>query len=38
VYERFDTKTLKRTVRHDAVLRGVNTSLPALAAASKVIE
>jgi general L-amino acid transport system substrate-binding protein len=28
VYERFDTKTLKRTVRRDAVLCGVNTSLP----------
>lgn len=27
-YERYDTKTLKRTVRRDAVLCGVNTGLP----------
>ena len=29
-YERYDTKTLKRTVRRDAVLCGVNTGLPGL--------
>jgi general L-amino acid transport system substrate-binding protein len=28
MYERYDTKTLKRTVRRDAVLCGVNTGLP----------
>src|SRR3954451_23845979 len=27
-YERYDTRTLKRTVRRDAVLCGVNTGLP----------
>ena len=27
-YERYDTKTLKRTVKRDAVLCGVNTGLP----------
>src|SRR4249920_822116 len=27
-YERYDTKTLKRTVRRDAVYCGVNTGLP----------
>lgn len=27
-YERYDTKTLKRTLRRDAVLCGVNTGLP----------
>jgi general L-amino acid transport system substrate-binding protein len=27
-YERYDTKTLKRTIRRDAVLCGVNTGLP----------
>ena len=27
-YERYDTKTLKRTVRRDAVLCGVNAGLP----------
>jgi general L-amino acid transport system substrate-binding protein len=27
-YERYDTKTLKRTMRRDAVLCGVNTGLP----------
>src|SRR5688572_19951656 len=27
-YERYDTKTLKRTIRRDAVLCGVNTDLP----------
>src|SRR6478672_2488955 len=28
VYERYDTNTLKRTIRRDAVLCGVNTGLP----------
>src|SRR3954453_5718748 len=28
VYERYDTRTLKRTIRRDAVLCGVNTGLP----------
>src|SRR4051794_37254176 len=28
IYERYDTKTLKRTIRRDAVLCGVNTGLP----------
>ncbi len=28
IYERYDTKTLKRTMRRDAVLCGVNTDLP----------
>src|SRR3954462_13939530 len=28
VYERYDTRTLKRTLRRDAVLCGVNTGLP----------
>ena len=28
VYERYDTKTLKRTIQRDAVLCGVNTGLP----------
>ena len=27
-YERYDTKTLKRTIRRDAVFCGVNTGLP----------
>jgi general L-amino acid transport system substrate-binding protein len=27
-YERYDTRTLKRTIRRDAVLCGVNTGLP----------
>ena len=27
-YERYDTKTLKRTMRRDAVHCGVNTGLP----------
>ncbi len=27
-YERYDTRTLKRTVKRDAVLCGVNTGLP----------
>jgi len=27
-YERYDTKTLKRTIQRDAVLCGVNTGLP----------
>lgn len=30
-YERYDTKTLKRTVRRDAVFCGVNTGLPGFA-------
>ncbi|HEY0218595.1 MAG TPA: amino acid ABC transporter substrate-binding protein, partial [Afipia sp.] len=30
-YERYDTQTLKRTVRRDAVLCGVNTGLPGFA-------
>ena len=29
-YERYDTRTLKRTLRRDAVLCGVNTGLPGL--------
>src|SRR3954471_7639030 len=28
IYERYDTRTLKRTIRRDAVLCGVNTGLP----------
>src|SRR5213593_1542562 len=28
IYERYDTRTLKRTLRRDAVLCGVNTGLP----------
>jgi general L-amino acid transport system substrate-binding protein len=32
-YERYDTKTLKRTVRRDAVFCGVNTGLPGFSAA-----
>jgi general L-amino acid transport system substrate-binding protein len=31
-YERYDTKTLKRTVRRDAVYCGVNTGLPGFSA------
>ena len=31
-YERYDTKTLKRTVRRDAVQCGVNTGLPGFSA------
>ena len=31
VYERYDTQTLKRTIRRDAVLCGVNTGLPGFA-------
>ena len=31
-YERYDTKTLKRTVRRDAVHCGVNTGLPGFSA------
>ena len=27
-YDRYDTKTLKRTIRRDAVYCGVNTGLP----------
>src|SRR6202051_4191857 len=30
-YERYDTRTLKRTLRRDAVLCGVNTGLPGFA-------
>lgn len=30
-YERYDTQTLKRTIRRDAVLCGVNTGLPGFA-------
>src|SRR5215470_6655566 len=33
VLERYDTQTLKRTVRRDAVLCGVNTGLPGFSAA-----
>ncbi len=29
IYERYDTKTLKRTIQRDAVLCGVNAGLPA---------
>src|SRR5438094_6366998 len=32
-YERYDTKTLKRTRNRDAVLCGVNTGLPGFASA-----
>jgi general L-amino acid transport system substrate-binding protein len=32
IYERYDTKTLKRTVKRDAVLCGVNTGLPGFSA------
>jgi general L-amino acid transport system substrate-binding protein len=31
-YERYDTKTLQRTIRRDAVLCGVNTGLPGFSA------
>ena len=31
-YERYDTKTLKRTIKRDAVLCGVNQSLPGFSA------
>ena len=31
-YERYDTKTLKRTMRRDAVYCGVNTGLPGFSA------
>ena len=31
-YERYDTKTLNRTVRRDAVYCGVNTGLPGFSA------
>src|ERR1700761_6953367 len=31
-YDRYDTKTLKRTVRRDAVYCGVNTGLPGFSA------
>ena len=32
-YDRYDTKTLKRTIRRDAVFCGVNTGLPGFSAA-----
>src|SRR6266487_6790371 len=32
-YERYDTQTLKRTLRRDAVLCGVNTGLPGFSSA-----
>src|SRR5262249_59886935 len=32
-YERYDTKTLKRTIRRDAVFCGVNTGLPGFSSA-----
>ncbi|MEA2983253.1 MAG: ral L-amino acid transport system substrate-binding protein, partial [Alphaproteobacteria bacterium] len=32
-YERYDTKTLKRTVRRDAVYCGVNSGLPGFSSA-----
>src|SRR5215510_8729559 len=35
VLERYDTQTLKRTVRRDAVLCGVNTGLPGFSAADE---
>src|SRR5438552_8393032 len=34
-YERYDTRTLKRTVRRDAVLCGVNTGLPGFSSADE---
>jgi general L-amino acid transport system substrate-binding protein len=34
-YERYDTKTLKRTVRRDAVYCGVNTGLPGFSSADE---
>jgi general L-amino acid transport system substrate-binding protein len=34
-YERYDTRTLKRTVRRDAVLCGVNPGLPGFASADE---
>jgi general L-amino acid transport system substrate-binding protein len=34
-YERYDTQTLKRTLRRDAVLCGVNTGLPGFSAADE---
>jgi general L-amino acid transport system substrate-binding protein len=34
-YERYDTQTLKRTVRRDAVLCGVNTGLPGFSSADE---
>src|SRR5580704_17074879 len=34
-YERYDTKTLKRTVRRDAVHCGVNTGLPGFSSADE---
>jgi general L-amino acid transport system substrate-binding protein len=34
-YDRYDTKTLKRTIRRDAVLCGVNTGLPGFSSADE---
>ena len=34
-YERYDTRTLKRTLRRDAVLCGVNTGLPGFSSADE---
>jgi general L-amino acid transport system substrate-binding protein len=34
-YERYDTRTLKRTMRRDAVLCGVNTGLPGFSSADE---
>jgi general L-amino acid transport system substrate-binding protein len=34
-YNRYDTKTLKRTIRRDAVLCGVNTGLPGFSSADE---
>src|SRR6266404_2767631 len=34
-YERYDTQTLKRTLRRDAVLCGVNTGLPGFSSADE---
>ncbi|MCK7475168.1 MAG: hypothetical protein MZV49_20435 [Rhodopseudomonas palustris] len=34
-YERYDTKTLERTIRRDAVLCGVNTGLPGFSIARR---
>src|SRR5215467_12495475 len=34
-FDRYDTQTLKRTVRRDAVLCGVNTGLPGFSAADE---
>ena len=34
-YDRYDTKTLKRTIRRDAVYCGVNTGLPGFSSADE---